>query len=114
MSTKRVNKVNLAYSMLKMLKYWREEETSQEAKDLVLPGLYLALAYLMHSTLAELAGRHLGNPEYLLTLEKVDGMDALRVKTPAGTSLLVKGRAPDEAYIDALAEVFMSYYPERG
>lgn len=114
MSTKRVNKVSLAHTLLKSLKYWREEETSQEAKDLVLPGLYLALAYLMHSTLAELAGRHLGNPEYLLTLEKVDGMDALRVKTPVGESLLVNGRKPDGASIDALAEVFMSYYPERG
>jgi len=112
MSTKRVNKVNLAYSMLKMLKYWREEETSQEAKDLVLPGIHLALAYLMHSTLAELAGRHLGNPDYLLTLEVVDGLDALRVKTPAGSSLLVKSRTPDAAQIDELAKVFTSYYPE--
>lgn len=114
MSNKRVNKVNLAHAILKSLKYWREEETSEEAKDLVLPGIYVALSYLMHSTLAELAGGHLGNPEYELTLEVVDGLDALRVKLPKGTSLLVKTREPDWEYLDNLAEVFNMYYPVRG
>lgn len=113
MSNKRVNKVNLAHAILKSLKYWREEETSQEAKDLALPGIHVALSYLMHSTLAELAGAHLGNPEYLLTIEVVDGLNALRVTNPKGTTLFAKEREPDGDYVDALAEVFNQYFPVR-
>jgi len=114
MSNARVKKVNSAHSLLKLLKYWREEETSQEAKDNVLPGMYVALGHLMHTTLAELAGRHLGNPEYELTIEVTDGVETLLVKSPKGLSRIPKLSDPDAANIDALAEVFMQYYPERG